>query len=33
MDAVQEQLEEGFLLPDDAAAIISQENARNIGIP
>lgn len=33
MQAVQEQLDEGLLLPEDAATIISQENARNIGIP
>jgi Alpha/beta hydrolase domain len=33
MEAVQDQVNEGLLLPDDAATIISQENARNIGIP
>lgn len=33
MQAVQDQLDEGLLLPDDAVTIISQENARTIGIP
>ena len=33
MDAVEEQLEEGLLLPEDGATIISQEQARNIGLP
>ena len=33
MEAVQDQLDEGLLLPTDAATIITQENARNIGIP
>jgi len=33
MQAVQDQVNEGLLLPADAATIISQENARNIGIP
>jgi hypothetical protein len=32
-DAVAEQVEEGLLLPEDAATIISQEQARDIGIP
>ncbi|HXW96251.1 MAG TPA: alpha/beta hydrolase domain-containing protein, partial [Gemmatimonadales bacterium] len=31
--ALQEQLDEGLLLPDDAASILAQENARDIGIP
>ena len=31
--ALQEQLDEGLLLPADAATILSQENARDIGIP
>jgi len=31
--AIQEQLDEGLLLPDDAVTILSQENARDIGIP
>jgi hypothetical protein len=31
--ALQEQVNEGLLLPDDAATILSQENARDIGIP
>jgi Alpha/beta hydrolase domain len=30
---IQEQLDEGLLLPDDAVTILSQENARDIGIP
>ena len=33
MEAVEEQLEEGLLLPEDGATIISQEQARNIGLP
>jgi Alpha/beta hydrolase domain len=32
-EAVEDQLEEGLLLPDDAATIIMQEQARDIGIP
>ncbi len=32
-EAVEEQVEEGLLLPGDAATIISQEQARNIGLP
>jgi len=31
--AIQDQLDEGLLLPADAVTILSQENARNIGIP
>ncbi len=31
--ALQEQLEEGLLLADDAVTILSQENARDIGLP
>jgi hypothetical protein len=31
--AIQEQLDEGLLLPDDAVTILAQENARDIGIP
>jgi len=31
--ALQEQLDEGLLLPGDAATILAQENARDIGIP
>ncbi len=31
--AIQDQLDEGLLLPDDAVTILSQENARNIGLP
>ncbi|MGO8971312.1 MAG: alpha/beta hydrolase domain-containing protein [Myxococcaceae bacterium] len=31
--ALQEQLDEGLLLPDDAVTILSQENARDIGLP
>jgi len=31
--AIQDQLNEGLLLPADAVTILSQENARNIGIP
>jgi hypothetical protein len=31
--AVEEQVEEGLLLPEDVAAILAQENARNIGLP
>ena len=33
MEAVEEQREEGLLLPEDAATIMSQEQARNIGLP
>jgi hypothetical protein len=32
-EAVEDQVEEGLLLPDDAATIIAQETARNIGLP
>ena len=32
-EAVEDQVEEGLLLPDDAATIIAQEMARNIGLP
>jgi len=32
-DAVEDQVDEGVLLPDDAATIISQEMARDIGLP
>ncbi len=32
-EAVEEQVEEGLLLPDDAATIIIQEQARDIGLP
>ena len=32
-EAVEKQVEEGLLLPEDAATIISQEQARNIGLP
>ncbi len=32
-DVVQDQFDEGLLLPADAVTILSQENARNIGIP
>ena len=32
-EAVQEQVEQGMVLPDDAATIISQEQARDIGLP
>jgi Alpha/beta hydrolase domain len=32
-EAVEEQLEEGLLLPEDAATIISQESGRDIGLP
>lgn len=32
-EAVEDQVEEGLLLPDDAATILMQEQARNIGIP
>jgi hypothetical protein len=31
--AVHDQVEEGLLLPDDAATIIAQETARDIGLP
>jgi hypothetical protein len=31
-EAVEEQLDDGLLLPDDGATIISQETARNIGL-
>ena len=31
--AIQEQLDEGLLLPEDAVTILAQENARNIGLP
>ncbi len=31
--AIQDQLDEGLLLPADAVTILSQENARNIGLP
>jgi Alpha/beta hydrolase domain len=31
--ALQEQLDEGLLLPNDAVTILSQENARDIGLP
>jgi alpha/beta hydrolase family protein len=31
--ALQDQVTEGLLLPDDAATILSQEMARNIGLP
>ena len=33
MAAVEDQVEEGLLLPDDAATIITQEMARDIGLP
>jgi hypothetical protein len=32
-EAVDDQVEEGLLLPEDAATIITQEMARNIGLP
>jgi hypothetical protein len=32
-EAVEDQLDEGVLLPEDAATIITQEQARNIGLP
>jgi alpha/beta hydrolase family protein len=32
-DAVEDQVEEGLLLPDDAATIVAQEMARDIGLP
>ena len=32
-DAVEDQVEEGLLLPDDAATILQQEQARDIGLP
>jgi hypothetical protein len=32
-EALQQQLNEGLLLPDDAVTILSQENARDIGLP
>jgi alpha/beta hydrolase family protein len=32
-EAVEDQVEEGLLLPDDAATILTQETARNIGLP
>jgi len=32
-EAVEDQVEEGLLLPDDAATIIIQEMARDIGLP
>ncbi len=32
-EAVEDQVEEGLLLPDDAATIIAQEMARDIGLP
>lgn len=32
-EAVEEQVEEGLLLPEDAATIVGQEQARDIGIP
>ena len=32
-EAVEDQVEEGLLLPGDAATIITQEMARNIGLP
>jgi len=32
-EAVEDQVEEGLLLPDDAATIITQEMARDIGLP
>ncbi|HTP53003.1 MAG TPA: alpha/beta hydrolase domain-containing protein [Anaeromyxobacteraceae bacterium] len=31
--AIQDQLDEGLLLPDDAVTILAQENARDIGLP
>ena len=31
--ALEEQLKEGLLLPEDAVTILAQENARDIGIP
>src|SRR5216683_1577964 len=33
MEAVEEQLAQSLLLPEDAATIISQEQARDIGLP
>ena len=32
-EAVQEQVEEGLLLAEDAATIIAQEMARDVGLP
>ena len=32
-EAVEEQVENGLVLPEDAATIISQEQARDIGLP
>lgn len=32
-EAVQEQVEQGLVLPEDAATIISQEQSRDIGLP
>ena len=31
-EAVEEQVEEGLLLPDDATTIIAQEMGRDIGL-
>jgi len=32
-EVVEDQVEEGLLLPDDAATILQQEQARDIGLP
>ncbi len=31
--ALDDQVDEGLLLPDDAVTILAQENARDIGLP
>jgi len=32
-EAVEDQVEEGLVLPDDDATILQQEQARDIGLP